>query len=36
MTTYILDSETTGLVEPYMTEATYSTVDIVNSKVTVL
>ena len=36
MTTYILDTETTGLVEPHMTEAAYSIVDIINSKVTVL
>lgn len=36
MTTYILDTETTGLVEPHMTEAAYSIVDISNGKVTVL
>jgi len=36
MTTYILDTETTGLVEPHMTEAAYSIVDIINGKVTVL
>ncbi len=36
MTTYILDTETTGLVEPHMTEAAYSIVDIENGKVTVL
>ena len=36
MTTYILDTETTGLIEPHMTEAAYSIVDIINGKVTVL
>ena len=36
MTTYILDTETTGLIEPNMTEAAYSIVDISNSQVTVL
>ena len=36
MTTYILDTETTGLIEPHMTEAAYSIVDISDSKVTVL
>ena len=36
MTTYILDTETTGLVEPHMTEAAYSIVDIINGKVNVL
>ena len=36
MTTYILDTETTGLVDPHMTEAAYSIVDIINGKVTVL
>ena len=36
MTTYILDTETTGLVEPHMTEAAYSIVDIINGMVNVL
>ena len=36
MTTYILDTETTGLVEPHMTEAAYSIVDIINGQVNVL
>ena len=36
MTTYILDTETTGLVEPHMTEAAYSIVEINNGKVDVL
>lgn len=36
MTTYILDTETTGLIEPHMTEAAYSIVDIINGQVTVL
>ena len=36
MTTYILDTETTGLIEPHMTEAAYSIVDISNGKVNVL
>ena len=36
MTTYILDTEATGLIEPHMTEAAYSIVDIINSKVIVL
>ncbi len=36
MTTYILDTETTGLIEPHMTEAAYSIIDIINGKVTVL
>ncbi|MBH0095395.1 3'-5' exonuclease [Psychrobacter sp. NZS113] len=36
MTTYILDTETTGLVEPHMTEAAYSIIDINNGKVEVL
>ena len=36
MTTYILDTETTGLVEPHMTKAAYSIVDIINGKVAVL
>ena len=36
MTTYILDTETTGLIEPHMTEAAYSIVDINDGKVTVL
>ncbi|WP_296404389.1 3'-5' exonuclease [Psychrobacter sp.] len=36
MTTYILDTETTGLVDPHMTEAAYSIIDIVNGQVQVL
>ena len=36
MTTYILDTETTGLIEPHMTEAAYSIVEINDSKVFVL
>lgn len=36
MTTYILDTETTGLIEPHMTEAAYSIFEINDSKVTVL
>lgn len=36
MTTYILDTETTGLIEPHMTEAAYSIVDINDGKVIVL
>jgi exodeoxyribonuclease X len=36
MTTYILDTETTGLVDPHMTEAAYSIVEINNGKVDVL
>ena len=36
MNIYIIDTETTGLIEPHMTEAAYSIVYIVNSKVTVL
>ena len=36
MTTYILDTETTGIIEPHMTEAAYSIVEINNGKVTVL
>lgn len=36
MTTYIFDTETTGLVEPHMTEAAYSIIDIINGKVVVL
>lgn len=36
MTTYILDTETTGLVEPHMTEAAYSIVEINNGKVDIL
>ena len=36
MTTYILDTETTGLIEPHMTEAAYSIVDIINGKINVL
>lgn len=36
MTTYILDTETTGLVDPHMTEAAYSIVDIIDGKVIVL
>ncbi|MEC5211127.1 exodeoxyribonuclease X [Psychrobacter sp. PL15] len=33
MTTYILDTETTGLIEPHMTEAAYSIVEINDGKV---
>lgn len=36
MTTYILDTETMGLIKPHMTEAAYSIVDITNSKVVVV
>lgn len=36
MTTYILDTETTGLVEPHITEAAYSIVEINDGKVDVL
>ena len=36
MTTYILDTETTGLVDPHMTEAAYSIIDITNGQVQVL
>ena len=36
MTTYILDTETTGLIEPHMTEAAYSIVDVINGKVNML
>ena len=36
MTTYILDTETTGLIEPHMTEAAYSIVEIAAGKVAVL
>ena len=36
MTTYIFDTETTGLIEPHMTEAAYSIVEINDSKVFVL
>ncbi len=36
MTIYILDTETTGLIEPHMTEAAYSIVDVINGKVAVL
>ncbi len=36
MTTYILDTETTGLVEPRMTEAAYSIIEINDGKVNVL
>ena len=36
MTTYILDTETTGLIEPHMTEAAYSIIEITEGKVTVL
>ena len=36
MTTYILDTETTGLIDPHMTEAAYSIVDIIDGKVIVL
>ena len=36
MTTYILDTETTGLIEPHMTEAAYSIVKINDGKVAVL
>lgn len=36
MTTYILDTETTGLIEPHMTEAAYSIIDVVDGQVVVL
>lgn len=36
MTTYILDTETTGLVDPHMTEAAYSIIDVVDGQVQVL
>lgn len=36
MTTYILDTETTGLIEPHMTEAAYSIVEIAGGKVAAL
>lgn len=36
MTTYILDTETTGLIEPHMTEVAYSIVEINDGKVFVL
>ena len=36
MATYILDTETTGLIQPHMTEAAYSIIDISNGKMTVL
>ncbi|MBP2280674.1 exodeoxyribonuclease X [Psychrobacter sp. PL19] len=36
MSTYILDTETTGLIEPHMTEAAYSIVAINGGKVAVL
>lgn len=36
MTTYILDTETTGLIEAHMTEAAYSIVEINDGKVNVL
>jgi len=36
MSTYILDTETTGLIEPHMTEAAYSIVEINDGKVKVL
>lgn len=36
MTTYILDTETTGLVEPHMTEAAYSIIEINNGKIEVI
>ena len=36
MTTYILDTETTGLIEPHMTEAAYSSVEIAGGKVAAL
>ena len=36
MTTYILDTETTGLIEPHMTEAAYSIIEIAAGKVAVL
>ena len=36
MTTYILDTETTGLIEPHMTEAAYSIIEIAGGKVAVL
>lgn len=35
MTTYILDTETTGLVEPHMTEAAYSIIEVNNGKIEV-
>ncbi|HAO59351.1 MAG TPA: DNA polymerase III subunit epsilon, partial [Psychrobacter sp.] len=36
MTTYILDTETTGLVEPHMTEAAYSIIEVNNGKIEVI
>lgn len=36
MTTYILDTETTGLVYPHMTEAAYSIIAINNAKIEVI
>ena len=36
MTTYILDTETTVLVEPHMTEAAYSIIEINNGKIEVI
>lgn len=36
MTIYIFDTETTGLIEPHMTEAAYSIVEINDSKIFVL
>ena len=36
MTTYIIDTETTGLIDPHMTEAAYSIVEINDGKVFVL
>ncbi len=36
MTTYILDTETTGLIEPHMTEAAYSIVEITGGKINVV
>ena len=36
MTTYILDTETTGIFEPHMTEAAYSIVEINNGKIDVI
>nr|WP_241879492.1 hypothetical protein [Psychrobacter sp. PraFG1]UNK06304.1 hypothetical protein MN210_07080 [Psychrobacter sp. PraFG1] len=36
MTTYILDTETTGLVDPHMTEAAYSIIAINNAKIEVI
>ncbi len=33
---YILDTETTGVIKPHITEAAYSIVNIINGKVAVL